>query len=97
MENRYFEALPTELNWKIWEMVDPDYIEVLRIRGCRPGNNVLYETYKNSHYEKMISIRHEFKIWTIFNRPAAGCNRCNSSGAVCSDCSSRPRWLHPVD
>ena len=92
-----FKTLPTELTWKIWEMVDPDYMEVLRIRRFMPGNNVLYEKHKNSHYEKLIDIHHEFNIWTMFNSPASGCSRCSGSGAVCSDCSSRPKWLLPID
>lgn len=64
----YFKSLPTELIWKIWGEVDPGYMEVLRIQGRQPGDDVVYETYKKVHHERIQDVGFELMIRNVFNR-----------------------------
>ena len=97
MDNKYFKSLPTELIWKIWGFVDPDYMEALRIQERRPSDDILYETYKLIHREQVQDVGYELMIRnTLLSKSLHGCNRCSGSGARCSDCSSPPRWVFPM-
>lgn len=97
MENaKHFKKLPEELILMIWNMVDPDYMRGLSIRKFMPNDNIVYETYKNSHYQKLLDIHQELDVWWKYSTPSTGCHRCSGSGATCSDCSITPTWQQPV-
>ena len=89
----YFKSLPTEIIWKIWEMVDPDYMKVLRIQERQPGDDIVYETYKNVHHEMIQDIGFELMIKNvIYKYGGSECNSCNSRGIICFTCANE-MWL----
>jgi len=102
MDNKYFKTLPVELIWKIWETVDSYYMEVLRIQGRQPGDDIVYESYKKVHHEMVQDIGFELSLL----KPS-GCRQCENAGARCSDCfdddwdeaNLKIQWdadMHPV-
>lgn len=89
MENKkYFKLLPTELIWKIWETVDPGYMKVLRIQERQPGNDIVYETYKKVHHERIRDVGFEMMINNVrYKYGGSRCNSCRGLEYQCFDCA----------